>query len=283
MNVTVIVNAVDYAAYMEQPGASEIDLHSEPIHLEDLSLFEWIKIPGGEVTLIESWANDSYLPYNQPVHVPVADFAISRFPITNAQFAHFILANGYNNPAYWTDAGWLEKEASGWQKPRRWDETSPVERPDHPVIGVSWYEAYAFALWLAAITSEQVTLPHEKQWQRAAQGDDNRLYPWGDGWQAGMHCNHGLDGEIRGTTSVLQFPSGASPYGVVDMTGNVWEWCLNQFEIDSVETEGTAPRLLRGGSWGDGEEGWFMTTLRYADFPNVARNTYGFRVVMNWL
>jgi formylglycine-generating enzyme required for sulfatase activity len=179
--------------------------------------FEWVTIPGGMVTLEPG----GYLP--QPTTFEVEPFAITRYPVTNHQYAAFMEAGGYTHRAWWTDEGWAIKARSGWTEPRYWK-----KRGDCPVMGVSWYEALAFCRWLSIVTGEPVSLPTEQQWQRAAQGDDGREYPWGNEPPNEILCNWNRN--ASGTTPVTQYPDGASPYGVMDMSGNVWELCLTGWQ-----------------------------------------------------
>ena len=108
-----------------------------------------------------------------------------------------------------------------------------------PRTNVKWYEAIAFCRWLTAQIGARgdmsITLPTEQQWQRAAQGDDGREYPWGREFDMNK-CNTQESG-IGQTTPVTQYPQGASPYGVLDMSGNVWEWCLTDYRSGSAGRE----------------------------------------------
>ncbi|MBZ0284121.1 MAG: formylglycine-generating enzyme family protein, partial [Anaerolineae bacterium] len=92
-----------------------------------------------------------------------------------------------------------------------------------------------------------ITLPTEQQWQRAAQGDDNRTYPWGNDFDQNR-CNTSESG-LKRPTSVSKYPNGVSPFGVVDIIGNVWEWCLSEWGTDKTDLTGDAARVVRGGSW----------------------------------
>jgi formylglycine-generating enzyme required for sulfatase activity len=134
-----------------------------------------------------------------------------------------------------------------WDNPR-WNV------PNHPVVGINWYEAVAYCRWLTEKLcalgtlgkDEAVRLPTEREWQRAAQGDDGREYPWGE-WAEG-HANTRESG-IGQPSAVGLFPEGASPCGALDMAGNVWEWCADWYDEDRDT------KVLRGGSWNDFQ--WF--------------------------
>jgi formylglycine-generating enzyme required for sulfatase activity len=212
------------------------------------------------------------------------EYRIAKYPVTNAQFAQFVEAGGYQNRAWWTETGWAIREGgwhrdgewnpSGnpWIEPRFWND-SQWNGAGHPVVGVSWYEAEAFCLWLSDITGEKILLPTEDQWQYAAQGEDNRVYPWGDDWDA-SRCNNSVEPAVsRGTTPVTQYEGrGASPFGVVDMAGNVWEWCLTAYGRDGNS------RVLRGASWNSNFPGSFRCTDRFWSPAYTWFNFFGFRL-----
>lgn len=200
----------------------------------------WVVVPGGDVKLTAG----GYV--TEPTLFEVAPFAIARYPVTNAQFAEFITADGYKNPAWWTAEGWVAREKGAWEEPRYWG-SSDWNQPNHPVVGISWYEALAFCHWLGETTGQVITLPTEQQWQRAAQGDDAREYPWGNEAPNETLCNWNRN--VDETTPVTAYPAGASPFGIMDMSGNVWEWCLTGWDSGTTERNGREARILRGGSW----------------------------------
>lgn len=265
--------------------------------------FAWIDIPAGEVTLEER----GYVPKGgQTFNVPA--FQMAKYPITKAQYSKFIEAGGYSNKKWWTEAGWDAREKGynwdsyssswkptdkAWTEPRFWTDQG-WNGADYPVVGVSWYEAIAFCNWLNSLIekfpspSEAVgrgargegiiTLPTEQQWQRAAQGDDNRLYPWGNKFDENR-CNT-KEGGINKTTPVTQYEGkGDSPFGVVDMVGNIWEWSLTDFETGMQDFNSDATsRVLRGGSFYDILL-WSRATFRFFNYPYYWFGSYGFRCV----
>src|SRR5512140_2379587 len=109
--------------------------------------------------------------------VETGAYSIGETPVTNAQFGHFV-QNGYRAPEHWSAEGWAWREANGIDRPRFWDDPAwhAYLAPDQPVVGVSWYEADAFARFCG------LRLPAEAEWERAARGDDGRRFPWGDDW-----------------------------------------------------------------------------------------------------
>ena len=233
--------------------------------LEKASI-EMVLIPAGEFLMgsPEGEGDDDERPQHA-LHLP--DYYIARTPATNAQFARFIEDGGYRHREFWTGTGWQAKEKKDWTQPRYWTDEK-WNQPDLPVVGVSWYEALAYARWAGG------TLPGEAEWEKAASWDPRagrkRRYPWGDEWDP-ERCNSYEKGPRRTTPVGRYSPAGDSPYGCADMAGNVWEWCRSElkdypYDPDNgrEELEGDAHRVLRGGSW-------------YLDLPAArcaARNRY---------
>ena len=193
--------------------------------------------------------------------------------MTNAQFQAFIVQDGYANDAWWEG---LAKRMEGPAEPT-WDEGN------HPRETVSWYEAIAYTRWLSERLGYAVSIPTEQQWEKAARGTDGREYPWGGGYSPGF-ANINETWEKEGsyepgrTSPVGIYPQGASPYGVQDLSGNVWEWCLNEDEKPaSTEYTGDVARVLRGGSW-YGNPDLARAAYRFSFHPDFRYNGVGFRV-----
>ena len=219
----------------------------------------------------------------QTMHLP--DYWMGETPVTNAQFRRFVEGDGYRNQAYWTPNGWAWRQGANRQQPSYWTDVT-WNGADYPVVGVAWYEAAAYCQWLSAQTNQTFRLPTEAEWEKAARGTDGRVYPWGDTWELGR-CNS-EEAKVRKTTPVGKYPTGASPYGLLDMAGNVWEWCSSSYKSypagsalvqkDFTTDDYDAP--LRGGSWWTNRTGvgctmWFR-------FHAIDLNYYdrGFRVVL---
>jgi formylglycine-generating enzyme required for sulfatase activity len=157
-------------------------------------------------------------------------FNIGRYPVTNAEFAHFINDKGYENRQWWTEQGWQQREKSAWIEPRLWHDTR-FNNPSQPVVGISWYEGAAYCAWLTAQghthgwlpEDEEIQLPTSLEWERAARHTDQRPYPWGSAEPTREHANFGRTG-IGTTAPVGCFPRGAAVCGALDMAGNVMEW-----------------------------------------------------------
>ena len=152
-------------------------------------------------------------------------FYIDKYPVTNAEFQNFLKAAKYH-PA--DDLNFLRDWKDG-NYPEGWD--------DKPVTWVSLEDARAYAKWAGK------RLPHEWEWQYAAQGKDGRLYPWGDTWDATRVPVPDKGRTMRGPDGVDAHPSGATPSGVMDLVGNVWQW------TDEFVDEHTRAGILRGGSY----------------------------------
>lgn len=207
------------------------------------------------------------------VDVPmIPAFHISKYPITNDQYQVFVDASdGYCDTRWWDFAA----AAQEWRR----DHPAALEvasgQGDYPRVNICWHEAMAYCRWLSAQTGLPITLPTEQQWQRAAQGNDERLYPWGSDFDP-ARCNT-YESRIRHTTPVKQYPSGASPYGVVDMVGNAWEWCLNA-QDGTLDLNSRAKRAVRGGSFISVQERSRVTSYFYLN-ALCRYDTIGFRVV----
>jgi formylglycine-generating enzyme required for sulfatase activity len=214
--------------------------------------------------------------------VEVPAFAIDRYPVTVAAYATFIESGGYGQPSWWSRDGWAWRSEGGIDRPRFWgeDEWRVYLTPNHPVVGVSFYEAEAYAAFRGA------RLPSEAQWEKAARGSDGRKYPWGNEWIDDACGMRGVG--PRSTIPIGLFPKGASPYGVRDLVGCVWQWCTDPFvgwrgdgaTDDAPDEEDVAPlrRTTCGGAWNTLQ--WSVSCLGRNGYPPAARfSNLGFRCV----
>lgn len=239
--------------------------------------FDWCYIPAGQTTLTpNAYDKDIYVTHDKTVEVPA--FWMAKYPITNAQFRAFIDDGGYQNETWWTRGGLKKIQAEGWTQPAQW-ESSRWTGDDYPVVGVSWYEAVAFSIWLRHKSNYKISLPTDAQWQRAAQGDDGRAYPWGDDWN-GDFCNNKVPPQNADRTMpVTHFEQvGQSPYGVVDLSGNVFEWCLTVYHNGKDDLDDTTSRIARGGSYYHDLANQFTTTFRSRNYPYRRYSFLGFRI-----
>jgi formylglycine-generating enzyme required for sulfatase activity len=242
--------------------------------------FAWVDIPAGE-TILEDATKDGGTA-GDLIFVPA--FQIAKYPITVAQYYVFIEHNGYSQQNFWTRQGWRWlKKYNHMTRPGNWN-VMLYEKglyPDHPIGGMSWYEAVAFCQWLSIKTQTNIHLPSEAQWQRAAQGDDGRAYPWGNEWDM-TKCNNRQVWK-GSTTPVTQYPNGASPYGVMDMCGNVREWCLTAWKtgLDEINTDDM--RVSRGGTWNINVH-YLRVTCRFGSVPYNNSDNMGFRIARSeWI
>lgn len=209
-------------------------------------------------------------------------FAISRHLITVAQFEEFVKAGGYQQPRWWSEVGWKWVQEEKITGPEHYG--SPYDLPNHPQTGVSWYEASAFASWLAEHSQMPVRLPTEAEWERAARHDDARTYPWGEK-QPEKHANIDATG-IGSPSAVGLFPSGRSECGAQDLSGNVWEWTGSPWSSDYQKpayekmADGTDACVLRGGAYYVDADG-ARCAGRGRFHPHFRDGELGFRVVVS--
>ncbi len=190
-------------------------------------------------------------------------YLIDVYPVTNSQFRKFIEAGGYTNFEYWTAEGKKWIKGSKAAAPEYWNDEK-WSQPEHPVVGVSFYEAEAYARW------SDKRLPTEKEWERAARGTDGWAYPWGNEFDP-QKCNTS-DSKIEHTTPVTNYPNGVSLAGCYDMSGNAWEWCKDS------DGKSKSTQVLRGGSWLADRYG-SKCTFRFAHHPNNRYFSISFRCV----
>jgi formylglycine-generating enzyme required for sulfatase activity len=194
-----------------------------------------------------------------------------------------VAAGGYLQPQYWTEAGWEWRSQNQIVAPKSY--AAIFETPNHPQVGVSWYEAVAFCQWLSEQLGYPVRLPSEAEWERAARHTDGRIYPWGNEFDL-RRCNMG-ETDIGGTAAVGLFPLGDAACGAADMVGNVWEWCSTKWLPDYVDYEvkvdndlaSIERRVLRGGAFYSNAQLLRCTTRNSYAAPGNRYSSIGFRVV----
>ncbi|GAI31902.1 unnamed protein product, partial [marine sediment metagenome] len=201
---------------------------------------EWVQIPAGDFQMGDNF--NEGVSHELPEHtVYLNTYSISKYEVTFEQYDAFC-------------------DATGWYKPYDGDWDAQWGRGDRPVINVNWRDANAFCDWLSDETGENIHLPTEAQWEKAARGIDQRRYPWGDGEPDSSLANY--NNNEGKTMPVGSYPAGGSPYGAHDMAGNVLEWCSDwysssyyQYCVDNgIVNNPQGPssgtfRVLRGGSW----------------------------------
>ena len=186
-----------------------------------------------------------YFMWHEKKSVEIKDFYIDKHPITNSQYKKFLNETKHVEPAFWND-------------PR-------FNHSTQPVVGVSWHDANVYAKWA------EKRLPEEKEWEKACRGSDGREYPWGNTKPDANLAVFDLDSSKGSPSPVGEHPSGISPYGCHDMSGNVWEWCQEWYSVGKY-------RVVRGGSW---INHMYALTCSYrsCSVPTGKVNNVGFRCV----
>jgi len=223
---------------------------------------EQVSVSGGEF-MMGSLDGDND---EGPVHEVFLDaFSIDKFEVTNAQYAACVAEGACEEPG---NTKYYENE----------------EYADHPVVYVSWYDASQYCAWADR------RLPSEAEWEKAARGTDERMYPWGNEIAGPGLLN--FDNNENGTTKVGSYPDGASPYGALDMAGNVYEWVLDWYDpgyygSQTIWSNPIGPkegeyRSIRGGAW-DYIESYSRTTDRFRYSPGSKKDNIGFRCAVRYV
>jgi formylglycine-generating enzyme required for sulfatase activity len=197
---------------------------------------------------------DNEVPQQQ---IDVPAFQISRGPISCVHYHAFIIATDHPTPSYW------------------FANAPPSKVLHHPVVGVSLDDALHYCRWLSETAGTPYTVPTEQQWEKAARGTDGREYPWGNAWNP-LACNTAEKGP-GSTTIVGSYPHDVSPYGCVDMAGNVAEWTISRAPAAAPATE-PGDVIVRGGRWSNNGN-LARCARRIAANPQATSLGGGFRVV----
>ena len=207
-----------------------------------------IYIPGGKFQMGRADGDE----YETPAHtVTVNPFFIARTEVTNQEYQRFVSETGHRAPTHWQDSKF------------------PANEGNLPVVNVSWNDANDYAKWAGK------RLPTEAEWEFAARGVESRLYPWGNNWNA-TSANAGRDVTGR-IVEVGRFPNGASPFGVMDMCGNVWEWTSSSLLNYANGSEMAPGRVIRGGAF-DAPRERATATYRGVLPADRLRDKTGFRL-----
>ncbi len=252
------------AAFMQ---IGSVSASPEPVHnrIRDKDQMVMVMISQGEFRM----GSDAGKIDEQPIHRVYLDgFWMDRTEITNAQYRKCVASGSCTNPS--SDDSFTRQ---------RYYTSDNDQYGNFPVIHVDWYQAAAYCKWAGG------RLPTEAEWEAAARGTDGRTFPMGDHVDKG---NANYAGFVGDTARVGSYPSGASPYGVLDMAGNVWEWVFDWYDQDfyrrSPDRNPTGPpsgssRVLRGGSWEDDTDLVRSPNRNFND-PHSSTTTWGFRCVV---
>jgi len=250
-------------------------------------LDDWVTIPAGTYRI----GDDKH-----PVQIE-QPYRLSKYPVTNRQYAAFIQAGGYADRQWWSETGWSwrigEYDSQAPDRIKDWLAQRPPEKrhepfywhqsrwnnPLAPVVGVSWFEAQAYGNWLSARLGKPVRLPTETEWEAAARGPEGREYPWDNqNTHVDLNCYEYWNRqdlsdvlEVASTTIICQFPAAATPAGLHDLSGNVWEWCNSWYESGQIN------RVIRGGAW-DLYRRNARSAYRSRFVPATFNNDLGFRL-----
>ncbi|MFQ5461841.1 MAG: formylglycine-generating enzyme family protein [Phycisphaerae bacterium] len=249
-------------------------------HLEASLAF----VPEGSVTFRTSFATDS----GTEEDVDVMPFLMAVCCVTNQAFQHFVDDNGYDNLDFWSEDIWPHliefKDQTGKPGPRYWrDGRHNAPLADHPVVGVSWFEATAFAKWAG------LRLPTEAEWQMACSWHINssadllRRFPWGDAMDS-RRCNIWTS-RLGTTAPVDAFPSGAAPNHILQLVGNTWEWLSSDFKMsDEAGREIIAEmpmKCVRGGAFDTYFETQLTSEFRTGQLTLARAHNVGFRCALD--
>ena len=237
---------------------------------------EWVEIPAGPFMMGAAEGDDNADDDEFPLHEVTLDtYWIAKTEVTNAQYKQFVDATGHRTP----DCVWE-------------DDAIPDGFLIHPVVCVSWDDAIAYTEWLSTETGMNIALPSEAEWEKAARGEGQPLiYPWGNEFDASRLNASGASDGFDSWAPVGSFPDGASPYGVLDMSGNVWEWTSTIYDQDAFPypydaadgredlTDGDVLRVLRGGSFFSNPQN-VPVSSRDWNYTSSRNASDGFRVVV---
>ena len=248
--------------------------------------FEWCYVKGDSVIL------ESATEYGgtKGGTFQVDNFAMAKYPITNAQYEKFLQrSNGFSNPLWWE----YSSEAIQWRKDHKHPKPTAFHGSALPRTRVSWFDSMAFCLWLSTelksnfkyekplkvrdVSTWTIRLPTEQEWQRAALGDTGWCYPWGDTLDE-TRGNYGKN--IGQPSSIDKYPMGKSIYDVMDMTGNVWERCITGWNQEGIDVNGYTYRVFKGGAWNVINPDYLRSNDRGCHPPRGQLNDCGFRVLL---
>ena len=238
-------------------------------HTNPIDGYEMLLAPAGKAVFGET---------DGPFEAELPGYYLGTHCVTNGQYAAFLNADrpsahelnmwimlGDGGPVVQHSGGYGVDDAEGYA--------------DHPMVRVSWHGARAYCKWAG------LRLPSELQWEKGARGTEGRIYPWGDAWDPDA-CRHAESEGCSGPCGVAEYPEGKSAWGLLNMSGNVWEWCADWYEPNAYERYArgdlTPPRggrlkILHGGAWNSYGPGLLRAACRVIFDPSCHHGYVGFR------
>ncbi|MCL5278057.1 MAG: bifunctional serine/threonine-protein kinase/formylglycine-generating enzyme family protein [Deltaproteobacteria bacterium] len=237
-----------------------------------------VYIPAGNFMMGCSPNDSNCYDNEKPYHrVYLSAYYIDKNDVTVDEYTRCVNAGGctapqWNNCYVWNGSSWQIGSAG-----------SEFQEGNHPIVCVDWNQANAYCQWAGK------RLPTEAQWEKAARGTDGRIYPWGNQFDCNKSCNSVSPCSHSHTCAVGSYPQGASPYGVMDMAGNVWDWVSDWYDAnyyansplkDPQGPDSRQYRVLRGGSWGNIIPTYLRSSFRVVNDPtDRISNLFGFRCI----
>lgn len=239
----------------------------------ELPLLEWCLVQQGKLLVNTERVHKNGNGNIHPQVTEVSQFYISKYPITNAQYQVFCDdPDGYAQTRWWQ----FSPDALAWHSQHPTPLPPKFKGDDLPRENVTWYEAMAFCEWLSDKIGQRITLPTHDQWQRAARGNNDWLYPWGNHFD--ITLANTSEAKLRRTAPVTAYDNAISPFGLMGMAGNIWEWCLNSGGPDAKNRVGEGFRAICGGSYMSDQKR-AQTNFHFNLNPEYCYSSIGFRVV----